>query len=179
MIKKPWIIVLFGCIALICGAAVRSSAQGRGQGMGPGMGMGQRGARVRENLATLRLLRMTQALDLSEDQTAVIFPFINKIEKEKLSLQRQMTADIQELRRTLAGGEPQEAAVLPLVERIRAGQGRIKGLDADSEAFLEKQLTPIQRGKYVIFQIDFYRMLEQAVTDLRSPGRAAPPAIKK
>ncbi len=89
-----------------------------------------------------------------------------------------MTADIQELRRLIGLGIAPETEIVPLVGRIRAAQERVRGLDAESEAFLEKGLTPLQRGKYVLFQIDFYRALEQAVSDLR-PQRGAPPAIKK
>lgn len=176
MNKKSLIAVIFTCFALILSTAGEARAQARGQGMG--QGMGQRGGRIRENLATLRLLRLTQALDLTEDQTSRIFPFINKIEKEKLAIQRQMTSDIQELRRTLTAGVAPEAEIAPLVGRIKAAQGRVKELDAESEAFLEKQLSPIQQGKYVIFQIDFYRMLEQAVADLK-PQRGALPPLRK
>jgi len=171
---KSLIAVIFACSSLIFAAA--GEAQARGQGMG--QGMGQRGGRVRENLATLRLLRLTQALDLTEDQTSRIFPFINKIDKEKLAIQRQMTSDIQELRRILAAGAPPEAEIASLVGRIKAAQGRVKELDAESEAFLERQLSPIQQGKYVIFQIDFYRMLEQAVADLK-PQRGPLAPLKK
>jgi Spy/CpxP family protein refolding chaperone len=174
MNKKSLITVIIVCF-LIPATAGDALAQARG---GMGQGMGQRGARVRENLATLRLLRLTQALDLTEDQTSRIFPFINKIEKEKLAIQRQMTSDIQELRRVLSAGTVPETEIIPLVGRIKASQGRVKELDAESEAFLEKQLSPLQQGRYVIFQIDFYRMLEQAVADLK-PQRGAASGLKK
>ncbi len=81
MNKKSFSIIIFVCFALNLALAGEALAQMRGQGMGGGMG--QRGGRVRENLATLRLIRMTQALDLTEEQTSRIYPFINKIEKGK------------------------------------------------------------------------------------------------
>jgi hypothetical protein len=153
--------------------------QGRGQGMG-GQGLGQRSGRVRENLATLRLLRLTQALDLTEDQTAKIFPVINKIEKEKVDVQRRLSGDILELRRIVSGGDPSEAEIGPLIAKIRAAQEKVKQMDAASETFLEKNLTLVQQGKYVLFQIDFYRLLEQAVAGLRPQrGAAAQAPIKK
>jgi hypothetical protein len=177
MTRKPFIIVIFACLALMSVAAGQAAGQGRGQGMG--QGMGQRGGRVRENLATLRLLRLTQALDLSEDQTSRIFPFINKIDKEKIAIQRQMSADIQELRRIINNrADVPDTGIAPLIGRIRASQERVKRLDAESEAFLEKHLSPVQQGKYVLFQIDFYRALEQAVVDMK-PQRGAGALIKK
>jgi hypothetical protein len=176
MSKKSLIVVIFTCLSTISVAVGQTAGQGRGQG--PGQGMGQRGGRIRENLATLRLLRLTQALDLSEDQAARIFPFINKIDKEKIAIQRQMSADIQELRRIINGAAAAETEIAPLIGKIKAAQERVKKLDAESEAFLEKNLSPVQQGKYVLFQIDFYRMLEQAVVDLK-PQRGPAAQIKK
>jgi hypothetical protein len=176
MTKKPFAVIIIACLALASTAAGQAGAPARRQGMG--QGMGQRGARVRENLATLRLLRLTQALDLSEDQTSRIFPFINKIDKQKIGIQRQMSADILELRRIVNNAAAPETEIAPLIGKIKAAQEEVKRLDAESEAFLEKHLSPLQRGKYVLFQIDFYRMLEQAVSDLR-PQRGAAAPIKK
>ncbi len=82
-------------ICLIMAFLVFLSTAAFGQGQGNGM---QNRQRVRENLATLRLLRLTQALDLSEEQAAKIFPTVNKIEKDKLRIQRDMSADIRDLR---------------------------------------------------------------------------------
>lgn len=177
MARKPFVILIFACLLLASTEAAQTDARPRGQGM-MGQGMGQRGARVRENLATLRLLRLTQALDLSEDQTARIYPFFNKMDKEKIGIQRRMSADIQELRRTINGGAASEEDIAPLIGKIKAAQERIKKLDAETDVFLEKNLSPVQQGKYVLFQIDFYRMLEQAVVDLK-PQRGAPAQIKK
>ena len=53
---------------------------------------------VRENMFVLRTLRMTQALDLTEAQTAVIFPELNRAEKEKAQLQADLAREIRELR---------------------------------------------------------------------------------
>jgi len=33
----------------------------------------------------------------------------------------------------------------------------VRSLDDEADKFLEKQLTGAQMGKYVIFQLDFYR----------------------
>ena len=89
-----------------------------------------------------------------------------------------MSANILELRRIINGAAAAEAEIAPLIGRIKAAQEQVKRLDAESEAFLEKHLSPVQQGKYVLFQIDFYRMLEQAVVDLK-PQRGAAAQIKK
>jgi len=136
--------------------------------------------RVRENLATLRLLRLTQALDLSEDQAAKIFPTVNKIEKEKLQLQRSMSADIRDLRQILLAPSLQEAEIEAKVTKIREGQKLVREKDAEIEFFLEKSLTTVQKAKYVLFQIEFFRLMEQTLDRLRMPRtNPAPPPFKK
>jgi Spy/CpxP family protein refolding chaperone len=136
--------------------------------------------RVRENLATLRLLRLTQALDLSEDQAAKIFPTVNKIEKEKLQLQRRMSADIRDLRQILIDPPSSEAEIEAMVAKIREAQKLVREKDAELESFLESSLTGVQKAKYVIFQIEFYRLMDQTLDRLRMPrNNPASPPIKK
>jgi Spy/CpxP family protein refolding chaperone len=175
MAKKFSAVIVFLCFILAGAAAGQDRVPGRGQA--PGARMGQRGGRVRENLATLRLLRLTQALDLTEDQAAKIFPVINKIEREKIEVQRSLSGDIQDLRKIVAAGAPVDADLAPLIAKINAAQKRVKQLDAESEAFLETNLSVVQRGKYILFQIDFYRALEQAALGLK-PQRGAGAVIK-
>jgi Spy/CpxP family protein refolding chaperone len=136
--------------------------------------------RVRENLATLRLLRLTQALDLNEDQAAKIFPTVNKIEKEKLQLQRSLSVDIRDLRQILLDPSPKDAEIEAKVGKIREGQKLVRAKDAELESFLENSLTTVQKAKYVIFQIEFYRLMEQTLDRLRMPrNNPAAPPVKK
>ena len=59
--------------------------------------------RLRENISDLYLLRLTRALDLTEEQTAKLYPFLTRVEKEKAELQRRMGPDLRDLRGELAG----------------------------------------------------------------------------
>jgi len=79
----------------LVGFFVALSVLSAGMAFGQGQPGGQNRQRLRENLATLRLLRLTKALDLSEEQAAKVFPAVNRLEREKMKIQRDMTADIQ------------------------------------------------------------------------------------
>ena len=46
--------------------------------------------RTRENIRTLWLLRMTRVLELTEEQTAKVFPIVSRIEKEKSEIYKQI-----------------------------------------------------------------------------------------
>ncbi|MCX6562366.1 MAG: periplasmic heavy metal sensor [Candidatus Aminicenantes bacterium] len=151
-----------------------------GQGQGQGQGGGQNRQRVRENLATLRLLRLTQALDLTEEQAAKFFPTINRIEKDKIKIQRDMTADIQKLRQLVAEPAPNEAEIGVRIKSIKDAQRLARQKDDELESHLESSLTTVQKAKYVLFQIEFYRMLEQSLERGRMMRNNSPLApIKK
>lgn len=147
-----------GKISLILAAVILFSQAALAQGQG-----GQNRQRVRENLATLRLLRLTQALDLTEEQAAKFFPTVNRIEKDKMKIQRDMSADIQKLRQLVAEAAPNEPEIGVRIKSIKEAQRLARQKDDELEIYLESSLTTVQKAKYVLFQIEFYRMLEQSL----------------
>lgn len=101
----------------------------------------QRRQKVRGDLVTLKLLRLTQALDLTEEQAAKIYPSINRIEKEKMDIQKRMSADIRDLRSMVNGPTPKESDIEIKYKNVRAAQQSIKDKDAELDEFLEKNLN--------------------------------------
>jgi CRISPR/Cas system CSM-associated protein Csm2 small subunit len=134
---------------------------------GPLQGGGQARARLRENINTLRLLRMTEVLELTEDQTAKLFPALTRIEKEKAEFQRLLGAEILRLRVAIAKSTASDDEILGLVGRVREIGRSIKEKDEEFDAVLDRSLTPVQKGKYVIFQIDFARGLREKLDRAR------------
>jgi hypothetical protein len=164
-------------VFLAAGLMLGATAFGQNRGQ---MGGGQNRERVRDNLATLRLLRLTQALDLTEEQTAKIFPTINRIEKEKTRIQRDLSVQIRELRTLLKDPATKDDKLLPLLKSLKAGRESVRTLDVELETFLEANLTVAQSAKYVLFNIDFMRNLTDALNRSGSlRGNNAPPPIKK
>ncbi|OGD17986.1 MAG: hypothetical protein A2V76_08130 [Candidatus Aminicenantes bacterium RBG_16_63_14] len=144
---------------------------------GAAQGEPQARTRLRENINNLYLLRLTRALELTEGQTAKLYPFLTRIEKEKIGLQRRMGLDFKDLRAELAKSPAGEKAVLGLVARIREARRAIRQMDDEVEAVLEGVLTPVQRARYLIFTVEFLRSvgenLERA-RGLRAPIKRTP-----
>lgn len=114
-------------------------------------------ARLRERISDLYLLRLTRALELTEEQTAKLYPVLTRVEKEKAALQRDMGLDLRDLRAELAKTPPGEKAVLGLVDRIRQARRALRERDEEAEATLDRVLTPVQKGRYLVFTVDFLR----------------------
>ena len=123
--------------------------------------------RIRENVYTLRLIRMTQALDLTEEQTSRIYPALGRIEKDKADVQRRIAAGLRDLRDVLGSSQARDE---DLMSKVRALQGLRKDLmklDEEFERILEENLTVVQKAKYVIFSVDFYKGLGENLKKAR------------
>jgi len=127
--------------------------------------------RARENIHRLRLLRMTEALELSEQQTAVIYPAASRIEKEKTDILRQLNAGMRDLRERLDADRPDEAGIAEMVLGLRGLRTGLLAKDKEFEDFLDTQLTPLQKARYLIFSADFYRGLGEQVNRARAMTR--------
>lgn len=141
-------------VFVLAGLALGARVQGQ-----PAQADPQARARLRENIHTLMLLRMTEALDLTEEQTAKLFPPLTRIEKEKADLQKRMATEVRNLRDALQREPVREPDVLASVQRIRDLRRAVREKDEEFDAVVEASLTPVQKGKYVIFLVDFARGL--------------------
>ncbi len=140
--------------------------------------MGRRGPgrdRLRQNLNHLRLLRMTEALDLTEEQTAKIYPFASRIEKEKTEIVQELGTRMADLRQLVGEAGPKDADLAARVETIRELRRSLQEKDLEFEKFLQANLTEIQLAKYVLFQADFNR----AMGDRLGRARAAAGARRR
>lgn len=126
---------------------------------------------VRDNLFTLRAIRMTQALDLTEKQTAVIFPELSRTEKEKAEIQRELAKELRELRALIKEEKTPEGQYETRVARIVELRRKIREKEEAFEKFLFEQLTPVQKAKYIIFNLDFNANLMMRMRREVQPGQ--------
>jgi outer membrane PBP1 activator LpoA protein len=142
---------------------------------------------MRENVGRLRLLRMTQDLSLTEAQTARIYPLFNRLEREKTALQRDLAVQLQQLRMQLRDLPAAETSPDPartdrlakLILNIRDIRRSIRDKDDVLDEFLEKELDPVQKARYILFQIEFNQGLGNALDRVRNRRLVPPAQIKK
>jgi len=144
---------------------------------GPVQGDPQARMRIRENISNLYLLRLTSALDLTEEQTAKLYPLLTRVEKEKGEIQRRMGLELRDLRAELAKTGVGEQRVLELVARIKEARSAIRQRDDEVESVLDGVLTPVQKARYIIFNVDFLRSIErnlERARGLKGPIKRTP-----
>ena len=136
------------------------------------------GPRTRENIVTLMLLRMTRFLELTEDQTAKIYPLISRVEKEKMMINQRVARQMQELRMILKEEEPDPEALKLKIEALKELRDELRSKDAEVEAQLQEILTVVQQAKYLVFMNVFFKELRENLERARNIRQKAAP-IKK
>ena len=130
----------------------------------------QRGGRqrgVRANINMLRLIRMVQVLDLTEDQVSVILPAMNKNEEEKQQLQGDLQLHLRDLRLLLRRETPEEQKLNEHLSSIRTLKGTLQAKEVEFEKFLADKLSLVQQANYIIFSQEFYRGLQEQLDNAR------------
>jgi Spy/CpxP family protein refolding chaperone len=124
--------------------------------------------RTQENLVTLKLLRLTQALELTEEQTSKIYPIVTRLEKEKHAILKDLNVEMRGLRDLLGTEKPDEQKILASVDKVSAMRQTVRQKDEELDQFLKKNLTVTQYAKYTLFQVDFNRRLSETLDRART-----------
>lgn len=122
--------------------------------------------RERRMLEAVRISRMTEALDLTDDQVARFFPRLRKMEEALRALDRQRDSLTAEMERLLAGA-PREAelkARLGQLDRIEEHKQRRMLSD---RAELDALLSLSQRARLRVFNQRFEDEVRTMVRTIR------------
>jgi Spy/CpxP family protein refolding chaperone len=118
-------------------------------------------------IETMRIWRMTEALDLTEEQVSKFFPRLKDLEKIREGHQRERHSILREINNLLENGEVGER---DLKERIAA-------LESEERRFVEERerlrtelrsiLTIEQQARFLVFQEEFERELREMIREAR------------
>ena len=134
--------------------------------------------KTRENIVTLMLLRMTRFLELTEDQTAKVYPLMTRVEKERMVINQRIARQMQELRMILKEEEPDPEALKLRIEALKELRDELRSKDAEVEAQLKEILTVVQQAKYLVFMNVFFKELRENLERARNIRQKAAPKKK-
>src|SRR4030042_2037733 len=100
--KMKKIAAVMGMAAFLALPASAARAQEEPAGSGHAL-------RTQDNLITFKLLRMTQFLELTEEQTTKIYPALTRLEREKFEISNRLNDRLRSLRGLLSAGKPGES----------------------------------------------------------------------
>lgn len=122
--------------------------------------------RVRKRIETLKMWKLTKALDLDEASSAKIFPVLNRYDKKKAEIHQNIREGMREMRKSLkenkTGGLKNTLAMLE--EKHRA----LQNINDEEWAELKKVLTVEQQAKLILFRHEFDREVHKLIADAKN-----------
>jgi len=121
--------------------------------------------RIRERIETLRMWKMTKALDLDEATAARLFPLLNRYDKRRFRIERAVRKDMTELKRALDTRKMDE--LQEILQRLEDRHRELQRLNDEEREEIKRILTPEQQARYVLFQYRFKRELREMIEKAR------------
>lgn len=114
-------------------------------------------------LETLRIWKMTEYMDLSEEQAAAFFPALNEHRDRREDLDSTEGAIQRELMKAIEEGELDQELVDEKVARLTKLHEQRLRMETRFMRSLSEYLTPEQQAKYLVFERRFRHMLRDAM----------------
>jgi hypothetical protein len=117
--------------------------------------------RLRQRIESIKIWKLTKALDLDEQSAAVLFPLLNKYDKKRAEVQHQVKEKIRDLKKNLENYNEQELnAIIANIEEHHSELQKIK----DEEWIeLKRVLSVEQQARLILFRIEFEREIRQII----------------
>ncbi len=122
--------------------------------------------KVRKRIETLRMWKLTRALDLDEGTSAKLFPLLNKYDKNRTEIERALRNDIKELRESLKEGR-EGHQLKNILDRLEENHRAMQRTNDEERAELKKILTIEQQARFVLFQHEFDREIRKIIAEAR------------
>ena len=166
MRKSGKTVILF-FLGLLLFAPVKLFAQGPPHHPGGSPASTAERRKIRENIETLRMYKLLEALDLTSEQSAEFLPALKAFQDAKRGFQEERRNLLRELEGAL---ESEEANQAKLEQTLTALEDTREEFQAELVKFLQKarsMLTLQQRARLQLFEERFERRLRDSIRQMR------------
>lgn len=124
-------------------------------------------ARNRQNMDAIRIWKLTEVLELTEDQVASFLPLVQIHERELREVQREVMTLTKEGRELLEGEGISQKEVDKFTKQYLERQEKMFTIKNDFIKALPKHLTPEQQLLYLSFETRFRNELREYMKNER------------
>ncbi|MFQ5842703.1 MAG: Spy/CpxP family protein refolding chaperone [Thermodesulfobacteriota bacterium] len=123
--------------------------------------------KVRERIALIRMWKLTEELDLTEETGAKLFPILRKYDEKWIGLQKDRRALMQQLRKALEDEATSDKEIEGAMERVETNAMAVSDLLRQQRQDLKGILSPRQQAKFILFQRQFQREIRRIIAEAR------------
>ena len=149
-------------LALMVLAVAVASAQPRhGAGEMPGS------ERAMEMIRAMRIMRMRERLNLSDEQVAALLPRLSRCDSLMISHRKAQAEDFQLLKQELAKSNPSESKLKEIMDRLKKEEAEHHQQMTRLRDEMLSVLSVEQQAKFVIFEVEFEREIRRFIKKVR------------
>ncbi|NQV29588.1 MAG: hypothetical protein HQ508_01755 [Candidatus Marinimicrobia bacterium] len=123
-----------------------------------------------QNMDAVRIWKLTEVLELSEDQVVTFLPLVQIHERKLREIQKEMVVLAKEGHKLMEAGEVSQKEVDKLIKKYSAKQDEVYQIKNDFLKSLPKHLTPKQQLLYLGFETRFRSELREYMKNERRSG---------
>mgnify|MGYP001312276088 CR=1 FL=1 len=161
--NRTRIVIFMVFVLFLAGFYSQSMAQGRGMHQN-GMGVHEQRAK---NLENLRMLKLMEVLDLSDEQSPRFIEAYASFRKDSRQINYDIQSAVDSLARILASPKIDNDLVTKSISQITSLKAKREQRLSDLHNKIESFLTTEQMGKLVVFEERFERELLECVRGFR------------
>jgi Spy/CpxP family protein refolding chaperone len=130
--------------------------------------------KAQERIQMIRMYKLTEALKLDRDEAAKFFAITSQYEETKKKLRRELQEDIQRLRTLMRETHPADRELRDTISRIKIKNRDLRDIRLKQDEEEINVLKPEQQARYILFQIDFRRDMENMIREVREERSRRP-----
>lgn len=121
--------------------------------------------RVRERIETVRMWKLTRALELDEKTSARLFPLLNKYDKKRVEIEHSLWTGIRELRNDVR--EKRDGRLKDILDKLDADHAALQKINDEERSEVRRILTIQQQAKFFLFQMEFNREIRKIIGETK------------
>lgn len=169
--------IRLGAMVILLALMSAGSAMGQmGQGPGPGPNCPPAcprnfGPQMEANYENLRLLKLFEAVNLSDEQSLKFLPIFRAYRKDIKEL-RQQRADLTDRLAAALTGSADESGIRALMDTLKTNQAALSNREETFRGEAATVLSFVQQAKLMVFQERFEREVLESLREFRQQNAA-------
>jgi hypothetical protein len=122
---------------------------------------------IRKRIELIRMWKLTEELDLTEEIGAKLFPILHKYDGKRMALHKERHDIISRLRKALENEASSDEAIEGVMDTLEKNSLAELDLTRQQRKELQGILSPRQQAKFILFQREFHREIRKIIAEAR------------
>ncbi len=123
--------------------------------------------RLREEIETMKMWKMLEVLDLSQEQSDKFLPVWREMQKAQKDFRERREDLLKSLESTLAEGKPDEGKIRDIMVQLEKEKSHFEGVQQKFRQKAQEVLTLEQQAKLVLFEDRFEKRMMEIIRQYR------------